>query len=314
MKVHERIALLQWTLPFFIAVIVILYQTFLVDAVHDWQGHEGHYVVEIIFYGVAGPFVTFFVLKWIRIWLVQKDQAEAKLRDHEIKLANFRLEEGKRVAGNLHREILPNLAYAANKIDLTRNQCSRASSLPVRADEELRNVSGTLRDSIRELRAKIGLLREGLSLESLPDEPEFFSALRNYLDEFADVNSINTSFSVVEPAIQVSVELERSIWLILKEALNNVAQHSKASNLVIEINTSSAGQVKLSISDNGIGFDLAQLRGSEGFGLLHIKEEIDRWGGTLKIDSEAGHGMSIDAKLPSQANRSSSRYTELTSK
>lgn len=88
------------------------------------------------------------------------------------------------------------------------------------------------------------------------------------------------------------------LFRILQEILNNIMKHSKA-NLLTIILDHSENQLLLSVSDNGIGFDLNK-QGTEqsGMGLNNIKNRASMIKGLTTIESEPGKGTSISISIP----------------
>ncbi len=84
---QTRIARLRWALPLSFAVLAVLYQLVLASWVHDRYGDPVHYVVEVIFYGSAGPLLAFWVLGLISRWLDEKERAETQARVSDRRLA-----------------------------------------------------------------------------------------------------------------------------------------------------------------------------------------------------------------------------------
>lgn len=294
--VSRRVAFLQWALPTLILLFVVLYQTVFVGYIHDLLGAEGHYVVEVVFYGAMGPLVTFFVLAWIRRWLLEKEQIEQTIREQEKRMALIRVEEGKRVAQHLHREVLPNLAYVANKIDHTRTKLLQPQGHCAQADAELTKVTATLRETVGELREKINALRKGLPLVSLKRETNLVEELQRRLEEFKKLLHIDVRISLQGQERGIPHELESSLWRIIGEGLNNVALHAQARQGEIQLDFGNPRQVEVRITDNGIGFDApAALEHPSGLGLIHMQEETQRHGGSLQVISQRGKGTTIVA-------------------
>jgi signal transduction histidine kinase len=79
--------------------------------------------------------------------------------------------------------------------------------------------------------------------------------------------------------------------------LTNIVKHSSAEHATVEV-IESAEVVTVQVSDDGSGFDPA--RGSEGFGLLGMRERADLVGGTLTIDSSPGGGTTVRATVPAR--------------
>jgi two-component system, NarL family, sensor histidine kinase UhpB len=91
--------------------------------------------------------------------------------------------------------------------------------------------------------------------------------------------------------LKLSLESRRNFYLIFKEALNNLVKYSKATRASISL-TNENGLIKLSIRDNGVGFDVLQT--SRGNGLLNMKNRAEEMKAQLKIESEKGNGAHIE--------------------
>ncbi|MFN0190350.1 MAG: tetratricopeptide repeat protein [Bacteroidia bacterium] len=93
---------------------------------------------------------------------------------------------------------------------------------------------------------------------------------------------------------KLSLEARRNFYLIFKEALNNLVKYSNATHASISL-TSENGLIKLSVRDNGIGFDVAQT--SKGNGFLNMKMRAEEMKAQLKIESEKGKGTNVELIL-----------------
>ena len=96
--------------------------------------------------------------------------------------------------------------------------------------------------------------------------------------------------------IKLSLDARRNFYLIFKEALNNLVKYSNASRASISL-TSENGLIKLSVRDDGVGFDVAQT--SKGNGLLNMKARAEEMNAQIKIESEKGSGTNIELILKS---------------
>jgi signal transduction histidine kinase len=86
---------------------------------------------------------------------------------------------------------------------------------------------------------------------------------------------------------------------VIQEAVNNVIKHSKASQLDISIINEPEG-LRVTIEDNGIGFNKSDLTTKNGIGMKNIKARIEFLKGTLDIDSKPGKGTLIAFFIPNQ--------------
>lgn len=88
-QVRQRIAVLRWTLPLVLVLVVVLYQLVLARWISDSYGHDIHFGVEILFYATVGPLLTYWTLKLIDRWLAEKEVAERKASINEYRLASI---------------------------------------------------------------------------------------------------------------------------------------------------------------------------------------------------------------------------------
>jgi signal transduction histidine kinase len=92
-------------------------------------------------------------------------------------------------------------------------------------------------------------------------------------------------------------EYKTCIYRVIQEALHNCSRHSQATAVRIQV-LQDTHQLKLSIKDNGKGFDV---KISKGLGLLGIEERLSHLGGRCEIHSAPGNGTVIAIDLPFEA-------------
>jgi PAS domain S-box-containing protein len=102
-------------------------------------------------------------------------------------------------------------------------------------------------------------------------------------------------------AIEGDVELPdpyaTAVFRVLQESLTNVSRHAQATQVDVVIERVD-GEVRLNVRDNGRGFDQADARKPNSFGLLGLRERATLLGGDVRIDSAPGRGTAVDMRLP----------------
>ena len=98
-----------------------------------------------------------------------------------------------------------------------------------------------------------------------------------------------------ENEITLGANMRREVFLIFKEAVNNIVKHAECSEVVIQL-TVQGGLLRLELHDNGIGFDPSQQ--TEGHGLASLHSRARALGGTLTVDSTPGAGTAIALSVP----------------
>ena len=93
---------------------------------------------------------------------------------------------------------------------------------------------------------------------------------------------------------KLSLEERRNFYLIFKEAVNNLVKYSNATRAAITL-TNENDAVRLSIKDDGVGFDLA--KDHSGNGLKNMKRRADEMKAAFKMESSVGNGTQIELIL-----------------
>ena len=91
------------------------------------------------------------------------------------------------------------------------------------------------------------------------------------------------------------MEARRDFFLIFKEALNNAAKYSRATEVWVNI-TMQNKQLSFLIKDNGIGFDVA--KADNGNGLGNMQKRADGVNGKIRIRSVEGEGTEVKLVVP----------------
>jgi signal transduction histidine kinase len=104
-------------------------------------------------------------------------------------------------------------------------------------------------------------------------------------------------------AVELSDEEEQHLLRVAQEALHNAAHHSNGRNAWVRLSyvrASGAVQVKLSVRDDGQGFDpQGTFDPSAGhFGILGMQERADRIGGMFRLESHPGAGTLVEVSAP----------------
>jgi len=97
----------------------------------------------------------------------------------------------------------------------------------------------------------------------------------------------------IDPAAEeiLTGEEARGLVTIAREALNNCVHHARATRVVIALQRIGP-RVRLSICDNGSGFDVEH-RSAKGIGFAHMEDQVRKIGGRLNIQSTVGRGTDI---------------------
>jgi signal transduction histidine kinase len=201
-------------------------------------------------------------------------------------------QERKRWARDLHDETLQGLA--ALRVLL-------GNALRQDSEEDMRSGVTAAMDQIRgevhKLRALIAELRPAAL-----DEIGLRAAVEALVEQTAANQglAIAAEISLVsdENGPRLAPEVESTAYRIVQEALTNVAKHAGASHVELRV-VEGAGQLDISIRDDGAGFEQSAPR--TGFGLTGMYERVELLGGSLALESSpAGLGTLVRASLPAR--------------
>jgi signal transduction histidine kinase len=90
------------------------------------------------------------------------------------------------------------------------------------------------------------------------------------------------------------------LFNVVRELMVNVVKHAKAQTGAISV-LRDANEIKITVEDDGIGFDTTQIRpngSNEGFGILNISERLNSIGGRIEIKSVINSGTAVLVTVP----------------
>jgi NarL family two-component system sensor histidine kinase LiaS len=120
------------------------------------------------------------------------------------------------------------------------------------------------------------------------------ATIREYVFEWENRTDIQVNVIIEEPR-QLNLKVEQAIYRVIQESLANVARHSQARHVEIEL-FYRPDALQVAIMDDGCGFDLN--RKLAGLGLRSIRERVQSVGGQVTFESEKGNGTSIRLEVP----------------
>ncbi len=123
------------------------------------------------------------------------------------------------------------------------------------------------------------------------------SKIKEFAGDVLEPQNISCAISGEEDLIGVAFDIDqrKNLFLIFKEAINNAAKYSKATQVDFEI-MKSGNKLTLAIKDNGVGFEIENT--NAGNGLVNMKERAKIIKATCSIESKKGIGTKIEIRLP----------------
>jgi len=125
----------------------------------------------------------------------------------------------------------------------------------------------------------------------------FIETIKQHLSVFQERYKITCFFENSIDSLELDSQQSVALFRIIQEALNNVAKHSKATELRVIFELKEK-KLSLEIVDNGIGFDENHKKNSDSYGLIGMKERVFLLDGQLTIKGKKNHGTSIKVVMP----------------
>ena len=192
-----------------------------------------------------------------------------------------------RIASDLHDDIGSTLTNINMLSEISRKnleQPKEAEKFLQRITEEVTATSQALNDII-------------WSVNSSNDSmEEIFTRMRRYAADLFD-NSNTTCYLNLDKTVaekKLNMEQRRDLYLIYKEAMNNILKHAGANNIWINMEWLS-GKLHLKIKDDGKGYNPSA--NSYGNGLKNILARSEKWKGSTAIETSPGNGTLIEIVL-----------------
>jgi two-component system, NarL family, sensor kinase len=242
----------------------------------------------ILFLAVMAGALSAEVKRHSREALAERDKSQVLLR----RLIGAEEEERKRLAGEIHDRLgrrffefyhgIGRLAEALREREAeTAAGLDRLSADARACADEIRNLANELRPSILDDFGFVEAMRE--SVAALEAGGEMTVRLR-----------VELSRRITRPEVNVM------LFRILQEAILNVRKHAAARAVSVDLVDDAGGGVRLSLRDDGRGFDPgAPARGH--LGLLTMRERAEACGARLRLRSEPGRGSQVEVVVPPEA-------------
>jgi len=241
-----------------------------------------YFISFIIAFLLLGLFIL--TLTWLYSKRQEKNKQEKLLMQSQFQqeLLQTQLEIQEQTLKTISEEIHDNVGQVLSLAKLNLNtleygeeqKIQDTKNLVGKAINDLRNLSRSIHgDRIAEL----GLL------QSITDE---LNILQNS-GQFA------THLKVTGNAYKMEPQKEMVLFRIVQEAMNNAIKHSKAKNITVQLDYLQE-QFCITVSDDGIGFDMAALPSDKpGIGLTSMKNRVALIGGAITMHTGLNNGTSI---------------------
>lgn len=230
---------------------------------------------------------------------IENAKLQLSLKEERDRLLRIQEDMRREFARNLHDSTLQYLSA----ISMGLEHLSRLLEVkPEAVKAEIDALSKMTRQAIKEARLLLFELRP-LILESQGLIP----ALRTYVEQLNSTGNFLAHLEVEGLDKPLRREVERNIFSIIQEAVNNVEKHAKAKNVWIKLGVE-GDYLTVSVADDGVGFDvkevLSKYKEKMSLGLLNMQERARAIGAQLSIRSTTkglGRGTIVSLRIPVSA-------------
>jgi signal transduction histidine kinase len=214
-------------------------------------------------------------------WRMMRHEMARIERQRELELERLRIA----------RDIHDDLGARATQISMLSSMSPNDQAFPNNARADFDRIFNLSKELIAALYQTIW---------TVSPEYDNLNALGNYIRQVAErlCASARIRYRLqvenLPNHIQVSSQTRHNIMMTVKESVHNVVKHAKASEVTIKV-TFETKILKITIQDNGCGFEPAAV--VAGNGLTNMKRRLQDIGGTCVVESQPGHGTTVQMQL-----------------
>jgi signal transduction histidine kinase len=199
------------------------------------------------------------------------------------------LEERNRVAREMHDTLIQGCVGVSALLEAASSAQEVSPSI---TDELLDRARNEVRATVDEARLAVWDLRRNASEGLAP-------AISQLARRLSLETGIPIRFESSGPPLDLGAETERSLLMIVREALQNALRHAAPKHVSVALRSDRRG-LQVEIEDDGRGFDPSIINSSNGrhYGLIGMRERAEKLGGRLSLTSSPGKGAQVRLSVP----------------
>jgi signal transduction histidine kinase len=194
--------------------------------------------------------------------------------------------ERSRLASEIHDDFSQRLALLALGLENAEEAIGASPDEAVQQMHQLLNSAGEIGADLHTLSHRL----HSSTLEALGLVPGISALCK----EFSVQQGVEVDFLSDNIPRSVHPSVALCIFRIVQEGLRNFKKHSSAAKAQVRLR-GTTGKLFVSVQDEGIGFDVRELKKKEGLGIRSMEERVSLLGGRFEIHSEPGKGTRIEA-------------------
>jgi len=220
---------------------------------------------------------------------LERKRNEETIRSLAIRLQEMIEEERTRIAREIHDEL--GQALTGLKMDLSwlSKSVDRRDSKVMAQIKSMAEFIDTLIHSVRRISTD---LRPGEL-----DDLGLVAAIESQAQDFESRTGIKCRLSLPEADLAVDPGIATAVFRICQELLTNVARHSGATRVSLDLECNDAW-LSLAVQDDGRGIRVAEASSRNAIGLAGIRERAKMFGGSVTIKGKPGKGTLARVRIP----------------
>ena len=218
----------------------------------------------------------------------ERKAAEEALKSLSGQLIQAREDECARIARELHDDLNQRMAL----ISIELEQLGQSSV----TDGQLHKHIQSIMRQAAEVSREIHHISHDLHPSKL-NQLGLIATVKSLCNDLQRTHRLKLEFTHEGVPARLSQEISLCLYRIVQECLHNVIKHSGAREAKVEIR-GTANEIRLRVSDTGIGFDFESPGTKTGIGLVSMNERLRLVGGQISISSPPSQGTRIDVKVP----------------
>ena len=287
-RIFKRKETFYFVLGFFMFILTVI-----IVILHELGFASLQYLAHSVMPNLS-LFYEFTALLCILAYRIKEEWVRQQLR--ELQLQHNLTEQRQRISRDLHDEVGSTLTSIGVFSEIALQQVSSNSPQTVPVLNRIGDASRSLVDTINDIVWVINPKNDKFE--------DIILRMRLFAADLLMTKNVDIDFTVDEQLdkVNLSVEQRKQFYLIFKEAINNVFKYAECRTLKIKIELDGS-LIKMSIVDNGKGFDISNPKNGNGLKTMRERAEILSKGlltenKGIVIESQIGQGTIIKMEMP----------------
>ena len=263
------------------------------------QDQDQEFLFLIIIGGLLAFLLVGFVVTVLLLYQKRQHRQEQQLtklkEEYDQEVLKSQLEIQEATLKNIAQELHDNIGQILSVVKLS------LSVLPLEKEHKAYEPLQHIREVLNKAVFDLADLTKSLHTDRIA-QIGLVESIKFDLQTLKKTGLMDVQFDVNGDEYKLDGQKEVFIFRIFQELVNNILKHAKATQLIINVNYAAVDNFILSITDNGVGFNIKEKKDStsplNGVGLKSMINRAKLIGATMVFDSYPGKGTSVKLELP----------------